>query len=242
MSDEMSTISITIVYDNDSLVEGLKPDWGFSCFIEGTEKTILFDTGTDGAILLSNMEQLGIDPRKIEIVFLSHFHGDHTGGLRDFLNRNSNVSVYVPGSFPEDFKKRVKSDGANLVEVSEKIKICKDVYSTGELGITIREQSLVIKTEKGQVVITGCAHPGIIEIVRNARESFGEKIYLVFGGFHLLSYSLKRINEIIQAFRDLGIIKAGPCHCSGENAKSLFAEEYGKDFVSIGVGKVIEIK
>ncbi len=129
-----------------------------------------------------------------------------------------------------------------LAKEGEKIEICKDIYSTGELGITIKEQSLVIKTEKGLVVITGCAHPGILEIVRNARESFGEEIYLVFGGFHLLSYSSKGINEIIQAFRDLGVIKAGPCHCSGGTAKNLFTEEYAEDFVSIGVGKVIEIK
>ena len=241
MSDQSKNVSITIVYDNNSFIKGFQSDWGFSCFIKGTEKTILFDTGTDGNILLSNMEKLGIGPKEIEIVFLSHIHGDHTGGLWKFLKRNSNVTVYVPNSFPEDFKKKIKSYGAEYIDVSGNIEVCKNVYSTGELGTSIKEQSLVIETEKDLIVITGCAHPGIVEIVRSAIESSGEKVYLVFGGFHLISHSKAEIKEIIKEFREIGIIKAGPCHCSGEPAREMFKEEYGEDFEEIGVGRVIEI-
>ena len=239
MPNGNESISMTIIYDNNFLVKGLKPDWGFSCFIKGMEKTILFDTGTDGKILLSNMEKLDIDPRKVDIIFLSHIHGDHTGGLWDFLKENSNVSVYVPASFPDIFKKKVKSYGAELVEVSKEQKICEGIYSTGELGTSIEEQSLVIKSGNGLIVITGCAHPGIVEIVRKAKEICDEKLYLVFGGFHLISHSQERIKKIIQEFKNLGVVKAGPCHCSGEQAMQLFSEEYGEDFVKIGVGKVI---
>jgi 7,8-dihydropterin-6-yl-methyl-4-(beta-D-ribofuranosyl)aminobenzene 5'-phosphate synthase len=242
MSDQSKNISITIVYDNNSFIKELQSDWGFSCFIKGIEKTILFDTGTDGNILLSNMEKLGIGPKEIEIVLLSHIHGDHTGGLWEFLKRNSNVTVYVPNSFPEDFKKKIKSYGAEYIDVSKNIEVCKNVYSTGELGTSIKEQSLVIETEKGLIVITGCAHPGIVEIVRSSMESSGKEVYLVFGGFHLISHSKREIKEIIKEFREISIIKAGPCHCSGETAREMFKEEYGEDFVEIGVGKVIEIK
>jgi 7,8-dihydropterin-6-yl-methyl-4-(beta-D-ribofuranosyl)aminobenzene 5'-phosphate synthase len=63
---------MTIVYDNNPFDEKLERDWGFSCFIKGLEKSILFDTGTNGRSLLSNMEKLGILPEEIDLVFLSH--------------------------------------------------------------------------------------------------------------------------------------------------------------------------
>jgi len=61
-----------------------------------------------------------------------------------------------------------------LIEVYNSIKICKNTYSTGELGSwikgEIKEESLIIKTSKGLVIITGCAHPGIVEIVKKAKQ------------------------------------------------------------------------
>jgi len=53
------SLQVSIVYDNNAFGENLKADWGFSCLIRGLEKSILFDTGTNGKILLSNMEKLG---------------------------------------------------------------------------------------------------------------------------------------------------------------------------------------
>ncbi|GAI16555.1 unnamed protein product [marine sediment metagenome] len=78
----------------------LQADWGFACLIE-VENTpkILFDTGTDGRILLSNMEKLEIDPALIDEVFISHAHFDHTGGLSEFLNVNKKAKIYIPPSF-----------------------------------------------------------------------------------------------------------------------------------------------
>ena len=58
-------LRITVVYDNNPYKEGLTTSWGFACVIKGAEKTILFDTGGDSAVLLKNMKQLGIDPKEI---------------------------------------------------------------------------------------------------------------------------------------------------------------------------------
>jgi 7,8-dihydropterin-6-yl-methyl-4-(beta-D-ribofuranosyl)aminobenzene 5'-phosphate synthase len=77
----MRNISITIVYDNNPYKKGLETAWGFSCIVRGTEKTILFDTGGDGSLLIRNMKALGIDPKEIDLIFLSHIHRDHVGGL-----------------------------------------------------------------------------------------------------------------------------------------------------------------
>jgi len=77
-------ITMTVLYDNYVYSKGLKSDWGFSCVVMGTEKNILFDTGTKGDLLLSNIEKLRVKPKDIEIIVLSHNHRDHIGGLLSF--------------------------------------------------------------------------------------------------------------------------------------------------------------
>jgi len=232
-------LSITVSYDNNPYKERLTTAWGFSCVIRGTEKTILFDTGGDGSILLTNMEELGINPKEIDLVVLSHIHGDHVGGLPSFLEKNPEVVVYLPESFPRGFKDGVKKYRAKIVEVQGSLKICRGVYSTGELGTWIKEQSLLIHTEKGLIVITGCAHPGIVKIVNKVKDLAEDDVLLVMGGFHLGGESKGEIENIVSSFRKLGVSYVGPCHCSGDAARQLFKEEYGENFINVGVGRVI---
>jgi 7,8-dihydropterin-6-yl-methyl-4-(beta-D-ribofuranosyl)aminobenzene 5'-phosphate synthase len=234
-------IEITILYDNYPFGEGLKTDWGFSCIIKGTEKTILFDTGTQSDIFLYNIGKLDVNLKDVEIVAISHNHGDHTGGLSTFLGENSEVTVYLPASFPKQFFENVEQKGAKTIRVDKPVEICKDVFSTGELGVQIKEQSLILNTKKGMVVITGCAHPGVVNIIRRAKEVLNEKIYLVFGGFHLLRKSDHEVKEIIKEFRELGVMNVGATHCTGDGAIELFKEAYGENFIRMGVGKVIQI-
>lgn len=233
-------VTMITIYDNYRHHPDLETGWGFSCLVDTDGRKLLFDTGGEGSILLGNMKKLGIDPKEIDRVVLSHVHADHTGGLDDFLEANSDLTVYLPGSFPDGFKKNVKSTGAEIVEVGDSMTISEKVSTTGELGTSIKEQSLLIKTGKGLVVITGCAHPGIVDIVKHAKKITGEEIYLVLGGFHLLNLSEKQLKEVTKGFRELGVKKAAPCHCSGDKTREVFRQEYGKDFVDNGVGKIIE--
>ncbi len=240
----MHEMAITVIYDNNPYKEGLETAWGFAASITGTEKTILFDTGGDGSILLNNMQKLAIDPNGIDTVVLSHIHPDHTGGLNSFLEKNSDVTVYLPKSFPKKFKDNVASCGAKIVEVEQSLKICENVYSTGQLGkwipvAELKEQSLIIRTEAGLLVITGCAHPGIAKIVNTAKELLKDDILLVMGGFHLEWATKGKLEKIISAFKQLNVRYAGPCHCSGDKARALFEKHFGKNYINIGAGKVI---
>lgn len=237
----LTPIQLTIVYDNNPYDEELKTDWGFSCLIEGLEKILLFDTGTNGQILLSNMKKLGIHPEEIELILLSHAHRDHTGGLEALLAQNPKMEVWLPEFFPSSFKDSIKERGASLVEVEGFKKICDRAYTTGVIKGWIKEQSLILETDKGLVVITGCAHPRIVKILSTAKELLKKEIYLALGGFHLAGLD-KEIIEILDAFRDLGVKKVGPCHCSGDEARRLFAEEYNDDFIKIGVGKKLTVR
>ena len=249
---DINNLTITVVYDNNPYKEGLETAWGFSALITGTEKTILFDTGGDGLLLLDNMKKLAIEPNSIDAVVLSHIHGDHTGGLGSFLEKNSQVTIYLPGSFPKRFKDNVASYGAKVVEVEqssfdfaqdgepvEPLKICENVYSTGQLGKLIKEQSLIIQTNKGLIIMTGCAHPGIVNTVDTAKELLKDDILLVMGGFHLEWVFAGKIEKIISAFKQWHVRYVGPCHCSGHKARALFEEHFGKNYINIGAGKVI---
>ena len=239
---EGSSIVITILYDNYPLKEGLKTDWGFSCIVEGTEKTILFDTGTQSDILFHNIGQLKVKPARVELVALSHIHGDHTGGLWAFLGENSRISVYVPDSFPDAFKKRVENSGAKIISVSDPVEICSHVHLTGEIMGPVNEQALILDTSQGLVVITGCAHPGIANMVKRAKEVVKKDVHLVFGGFHLRGKSDAEVKAIISQFKDMGVQKVGATHCTGDRAIELFRQAYGENFVQMGVGKVIRIQ
>jgi len=73
-------MKLKIAYDNKAK-PGFKEGWGFSCLIEMEDEKILFDTGWDGNILLSNMEKFGIRPAEIKRAIISHDHWDHAGGL-----------------------------------------------------------------------------------------------------------------------------------------------------------------
>ena len=214
-------MKISIVYDNEVLRKGLKAGWGFSCLIDND---ILFDTGGDGVALLNNMEKLGINPSDIKAVVLSHGHGDHTGGLSELLEENNNLSVYALASFSMWLKNEIL-EKTKLVEVRGPMQIRRDLFTTGELGTYIKEQSLIGLDKRGIFVITGCAHSGMHNVI-NAASKFGG-VYGVVGGFH--------------GFSDFNILKSvklvSPCHCTQHKREIMRA--FPKQYVKCGAGLVI---
>ena len=120
--------------------------------------------------------------------------------------------------------------------------IIEQIYSTGEIPGSVPEQALIIDTSRGLVIITGCAHPGIVEMVRQAKQILNKEIYLVMGGFHLGSASYHQVKTIIEDLQSLGVENVGPCHCTGQRSIYQFREAFGDHFIEIGVGKVIDIE
>lgn len=165
-------MSFTVVYDNNPYDERLRTAWGFACLVETGMKKVLLDTGGEGSILLGNMAILGFDPLGIEAVVLSHSHADHTGGLGALLDSGARPVVYVPASFPASFRNRIRAV-TELVEVTGPLEIVPGIHTTGQVGEGLVEQALVVETSRGLVAVTGCAHPGVVEMVRRARECFG---------------------------------------------------------------------
>lgn len=235
-------VNVTVVYDNVEAADPrLRSDWGFGCVVDVGDKRILFDTGEEGDTLLSNMRHMGIDPASIDAVAISHIHSDHAGGLKAFLANRKGISVYIPSSFPASFKRMIRESGAMPVEVTGPKEILKGVFTTGEMGRAIKEQALVVRTDRGLVVITGCAHPGIVDVVRQAADIGKAAPYAVIGGFHTSMASNARLKGIIASFKDLGVKKVAPCHCSGRTARRLFEKAFGTGYVDAKVGTTIRL-
>jgi 7,8-dihydropterin-6-yl-methyl-4-(beta-D-ribofuranosyl)aminobenzene 5'-phosphate synthase len=188
------------------------------------------------------MSKLKIDPKEIDVVVLSHVHGDHVAGLASFLECNNNVTVYMPISFPQSLKDEVRIAGAKLEEVDKARELFDGVFTTGELDGGIKEQSLVLRTTNGLVVITGCAHPGVVNIAKKAGGFTGEKNFLMIGGFHLGGASPSQISHVAESLLQLGVEKVAPCHCSGDQARKMFKEYFGDGYIDCGVGKEVVIE
>ena len=109
---EQGRLRLNVVFNNVPYKAGLESGWGFSCLIQGLDKTVLFDTGGNGDILLANMQCFGLDPEGVDAVVLSHILAEHTGGLGAFLTRSPDVTVYMPESFPTSFQPEVIHLGA----------------------------------------------------------------------------------------------------------------------------------
>jgi 7,8-dihydropterin-6-yl-methyl-4-(beta-D-ribofuranosyl)aminobenzene 5'-phosphate synthase len=234
-------LRFTVLYDNYLHQEGTKTDWGFSCLIEGTEKTILFDTGTQPQILMHNVKILNVDLKKVDQIVISHIHEDHTGGLWTVLEQNPKVTVFFPVSFPPEFRRRVEGLKAKVQTVDKPLEICRNVFLTGEMGDDIKEESLIVDSPKGLIIVTGCSHQGIVNILRRAKQVVDKPIYFVFGGFHLGGKPDAEIQEIIGAFKTLGVEKCGATHCTGDQAIAMFKKAFGENYVPMGTGKVIEV-
>jgi len=243
-------IKVTVVYDNRSLQQDLTPDWGFACVVDAAGHRLLFDTGAKGDRLLANVRKLGIDPATFESLVISHNHRDHTGGLESVLPfcwprrplSDSATRCYVPASAGTELGARVEKAGGTSIPVTGRASIWPGVWLTGELGDAIKEQSLVLETDSGLILITGCAHPGVVNIARRVKEDFGRPPRLVLGGFHLGDASAEEVSRIISALKALGVTRAGPGHCTGEQAIAQFRQSWPDGYERIGCGWVLKLE
>jgi 7,8-dihydropterin-6-yl-methyl-4-(beta-D-ribofuranosyl)aminobenzene 5'-phosphate synthase len=237
------TLRITVVFDNTSADPRLTPAWGFAALIEHRGHTLLFDAGANPGILLANADSLGIDLRRVDAIAISHGHGDHTYGLPGVVERGVRVPLYALPSFASTIRDRW-GDAFPVLETAAGEELIPGVFSTGAMvdpAVGIPEQALVIPTDSGLVVVTGCSHQGVVAIVQRAMEMRGGSVHLIVGGFHLLQKSDSEIQEIITEFRRLGVHSVGATHCTGEKAIAAFAAKYGADFVPAGAGAVLVV-
>lgn len=104
------------------------------------------------------------------------------------------------------------------------------------------EQSLVMETEKGLVIINCCSHGGAVNIIREVQETFpGQHVHGIIGGFHLFNKSEREIRNVAASIKDTGIDFVCTGHCTQNRAYRIMREELGEKVEQFYSGYVKEI-
>jgi len=225
---------MTILFDNYNSTQSCQSLWGFSAYFE--EYKLLFDTGSNGRVLLKNMQELQVDIQEIKYLFISHSHWDHIGGIDSILELNPDITLFVPSSLSKHLINDFKILARDVRVCTKKPqKLFDNLYTTGLLGKEMPEQSLIIDENESKV-ITGCGHFGIENIIKIARDVIGKDINFALGGFHLLRSSDEEIQASIETLKALGVTKVMPTHCSGDRAIQMYKNSFKENYLSGGIG------
>jgi len=241
----LDLIKVTTLVDNEVYKKGLKSSWGLSFFIEivigEKQHVLLMDTSDSFEALSENAQKLGVNLSSVDAIFISHWHIDHCGSLDHILPLSRRpIHVYVPSENPSAMRAIKETKGIPVV-CPQPTGLFEGVLSTGKIWGGISEHSLIMKLKgKGLVVLTGCSHPGVMNIIKRAVEVSGvNKIHAVIGGLHISN--MEEGMKVAEFLRSLGVKLVSPCHCTGVKAKIGIVKILEKEFVRNGVGKVISI-
>jgi metal-dependent hydrolase (beta-lactamase superfamily II) len=191
------TLEILPLVDWNTARADLRGEAGVSYLVRTDQSTILFDVGgnlegADQSPLVANMRQLGIKLADIDTIVISHNHMDHVGGrtnasLATFSLDNKQIDlrdkrVFVPTS--------MTYPGVEPLVVREPAVLAPGVATVGPITGRIYmgpidEQALAIRVEgKGVVLIVGCGHQGLSNLLARSEQLFDEPLYGVIGGLH----------------------------------------------------------
>lgn len=181
-----------------------------------------------------------------------------------YISENNNLKKRYIG-IPKQ-KSIFEENGAKFILNKEPIRLNHHIYLTGQIPrVTSFEKvekdflkkinsefvhdeiyddnSIVIDTPKGLILILGCAHSGVINIIERTIEITGKDSFLaIIGGFHFMDKDDDYVNKTMKRLKNYKIGLVSPTHCSGINSLKYFAENFGKGCIFGKVGKVIEFK
>ncbi|WPX09255.1 MBL fold metallo-hydrolase [Anaerocellum danielii] len=236
-------MKIKVLINNWTFKAGYIAEHGLSLFIEKENRKILFDCGQSNAIL-KNIEKAKIS-FDFDTVVLSHSHYDHTGGLKYIIDKISCPVFVHEGFFEKKYSLKsgeyrfighdFKEDALRFKTVQDEVfELFEDIYLLNvksqaegseefyiskdgkfEKDLFLEEQSLVIKEKDKFILIVGCSHNGIENIIKRAEEIFKSSIFAVIGGFHSKDFPEEKMDDLCRFFAQHKVYKIIPLHCSG---------------------------
>lgn len=231
-------IKITVIVDNNLNVS-LHSPWGLSLFIETKNVSILFDAGPSPIALKENSITLGINLSiACDLAVVSHEHGDHIDGFSHVATTNPNLTVCIPENMTQSSEEQIRNLGFNVKKYQNTAVIFPGIAIIGQLNGPPYEQALAVNVKNyGLVVIVGCSHPGVENIVAKAvKELDAYDPYLVIGGFHLATASERTISNTVESLLKLGVQKIYPIHCSGDDIRDFTIINYPDYYGDARVG------
>lgn len=267
------SIVLTNVLENTCLRHTLLAQHGQSIHLNYFGNHYLFDVGEVFTGFKHNFNQMKLDLNEIKGIVISHRHIDHAGALKELLPQLTHQKLLITDDYGvSDLRANsekyrfadMEPDGTFNVAISQKevdsilvyshTKILTNfaelepgLFTTGPLGEKMREQALVIKTDKGIVVIVGCSHPTLPIIVKKAQEITNtQKVYGIIGGFHFKDSNKEDFSQYIDYLKDLNPDFLAPGHCTGfeaimEMQKTLGPRVNVAGTGSFGTGNSVEI-
>jgi 7,8-dihydropterin-6-yl-methyl-4-(beta-D-ribofuranosyl)aminobenzene 5'-phosphate synthase len=241
LSAQENSLRLMIVYDNYPAEEQFASDWGFACLVEYQGNRLLFDAGRKTKLYEKNMAQLGIDPADSPALFISHHHGDHTAGMSWICAQNPGIACFLPATFYDMLKEEnhLPPNSRGFITPEH---LFGPYYTTGDGFEAFREQGLVIKTASGGVLVTGCGHPGALEMIEVAQDELGIPIHTLIGGLHLMQHSDAQLKQLEEGLKNAGVKQICATHCTGDHAMAYLKQAFGEGFITGGSGKEIIIQ
>lgn len=244
---------------------------GLALYIETKQHKLLVDTGATGKFT-ENAIKLGVDLRKIDTVIISHGHYDHAGGVPAFCEINNHAQIYMQKNAIEECYYKDRYIGINnkiknlsqlkaingSYQIDDNLYLLSDVSAETKNGKFLRkvdgkiteddfshEQSPVICTKRGNVLISGCAHCGILNILAAYKRKFANEPMAVISGFHMFKtceYTKEEVANIEAIAKELNkmetIFYTG--HCTGNRAYEIMHKIMKDKLKVINTGKIVE--
>lgn len=273
-------MKLTVLMEDLEIDNGLSFEHGFSVYVETKKNKILVDTGKS-ELTWSNAEKLNIDLKKVDKVFLSHGHYDHSGGILSFVKINSDAKIYMHEKADGDYysihddkekyigidKEISKLENIRLVNSEEKIDDEISIFTNAsgrrewpqsnlilkekineklEQDIFLHEIYVVIEEEGKTILISGCAHNGILNILDRFKEVYDRLPDVVISGFHMMKkddYTDEEIETIKNIARELSNtkIKFYTGHCTSMKAYELMKPILKDQIEYISAGSKIKV-
>ena len=232
-------MKVKILVDNKIALNGTIAAWGFSAYVDNGKTKVLVDTGPSLRTLENNAKVIGVNLDEITAIFISHLHSDHCGALEPLIN---NYELDVPVFIPSRRYRGWKLKFGKLVYVSKPMKIIDEMYSTGPLGMWLSEHSFIAKVDNvSSILITGCAHPGIVKILEYTVKTLRFNILAVIGGMHLIGVDRFKLEKIVEKINSFKVEHICPCHCSGDDFLKVLLNRFSGKVHRCGCGVTINL-
>ncbi len=262
--------TVQFVYGNKGpLVPEMKKAWGFSAFIQYEGKNILFNTAGVEEILEHNFEVLGIKAEELDAVVISHHHYEMILGLGFIMKKNPDVPIYTTETVTETITKTHPEWRKNFINIDRHVEFTPNIIFQnlksgqrrgGPRGIY--EVHIVLKTDQGLVLFTGCGHPQLRTIIHKSKSlTKDNRVNFIAGGTRLVrpdnhifiedsgeSLSLPQLHYysdeyyqiLMKDLKEAGVEYVMPTHCTMEPAETFFKESFEDKFMTHSLGLKVE--